>query len=108
MVERLYPWRMSTRDALEQLEALVDALERPVGGDDLARSFAILDVLTAKITGGCGDFDAAGTWAIEARRSMNAWLRQRAGRSDGSAGHTVKVARWLRSLPLVTDAWEHA
>ncbi|MEY2571636.1 MAG: hypothetical protein QOE63_1986, partial [Acidimicrobiaceae bacterium] len=94
---------MLTGEVLEQIEALVDAYDCPSGSDALTRAFVVLDKLTAKNTRGVGDFDVAGTWAIEGRRSMPAWLRQRARRGDGRA---VKIARRLRQLPHVTDAWE--
>src|SRR5258706_16256443 len=97
---------MSVGDALEHLEALVDGLDRPTGGDDLAHAFAVLDMLQAKLTGAVGDFDTDRSWAVEGRGSLPAWLRQRARRSDRSAAHTAQVARRLRDLPAVTRAWE--
>jgi hypothetical protein len=97
---------MSGGDALAQLEALVDGLDRPTDGDDLARAFAVLDMLEAKLTGGVGDFDTDRAWAVEGRGSLPAWLRQRARRSDRSAAHTARVARRLRDLPHVSRAWE--
>src|SRR5258706_8077239 len=97
---------MLVGDALEQLEALVDGLDRPTGGDDLVHAFAVLDMLQAKVTGAVGDFDTDRAWAIEGRGSLKTWLRQRARRGDGSAAHTARVARRLRDLPAVTRAWE--
>src|SRR5258706_11813662 len=97
---------MSDGDALEHLEALVDALDRPTGGDDLAHAFAVLDMLHAKLTGAVGDFDSDRAWAVGGRGSLPAWLRQRARRSDRSAAHTAQVARRLRDLPGGSRAWE--
>jgi len=94
---------MTDGEVLEQIEALVDTYDCPSGSEALTRAFVVLDKLTAKITRGVGDFDAAGTWAIEGRRSMPAWLRQLARRGDGRA---AKIARRVRQLPLVTGAWE--
>jgi hypothetical protein len=68
-------------DALAQLEALVDSMDRPVGSDDLAHAFAVLDLFQAKLTGAVGDFDVDRAWAIEGRGSLPAWLRQRAHRA---------------------------
>jgi hypothetical protein len=96
---------MNGADALEQLEALVDAFDAPTCGGDIAKAFAVLDLLTAKVTVGAGVFDADGEWALDAAASLPAWLRQRATRSDRTAQHTTKTARRLRSLPGVAAAW---
>jgi hypothetical protein len=96
---------MNGADALEQLEALVDAFDAPTCGGDIAKAFAVLDLLTAKVRVGAGVFDADGEWALDAAASLPAWLRQRATRSDRTAQHTTKTARRLRSLPGVAAAW---
>lgn len=92
-------------DQLEQLQNVVDALDQPITGPEIAKAFAVLDQLTAKLTTAAGAFDDAGGWALDASASLTTWLRQRASRSERSARCTATISSRLRSLPRVSAAW---
>jgi hypothetical protein len=87
------------------LERAIRELEIPVDAAALARSCALLDRLSAKVTAAVGAFDAAEAWRDSGAVSMTAWLRRHAGRSGRDAARLVRTARRLAALPVTAAAY---
>jgi hypothetical protein len=62
------------------------------------------DALTAEIRVLAGEWDKRLVWAGDGARSGAAWLAARTELSRGCAGAELKVARRLRSMPVVAEA----
>ncbi len=95
-----------------EVVAVVEALAGPEGLDDeslaeavtgLVRVRSLLDAVTA---GFVARWDARRLWADDGSRSAGARLGRDAGCRRQSGTRMVHVARSLRSMPLVADAWQ--
>jgi Domain of unknown function (DUF222) len=90
---------------LERLREAIEELDLPVDGVALTEGFALLDLLTAKLTTAVRDFDASEMWDGDGATSMTAWLRSHAARSGHDAHALATTARRLRRLPVTAAAW---
>ena len=72
-------------------------------GDEIAELSAHLDAATARLLELIRDFDARGGWNT-GFSSCAAWLSWRVGLDLGAARERVRVARALRTLPLLAEA----
>ena len=95
-----------------EVVAVLEALAGPEGLDDeslaeavtgLVRVRSLLDAVTA---GFVARWDARRLWADDGSRSAGARLGRDAGCRRQSGTRMVHVARSLRSMPLVADAWQ--
>ncbi|MGD9797827.1 MAG: hypothetical protein AB7V15_06955, partial [Acidimicrobiia bacterium] len=64
---------------MAKLEAAVDGLTVPAGGQALARLVALRHRLDAVLALAVGAFERDGLWEIDGATSMVGWLRDRAG-----------------------------
>ncbi len=75
-------------------------------GDEIALLSAHLEAATARLLDLIREFDARGGWN-RGFRSCAHWLSWRIGLDLGAARERVRVARALRSLPLLAEALAH-
>jgi hypothetical protein len=90
---------------LDELERLVDkahAFEEPFDVTRLVRLAERVDALRLRAV---GEFDASGAFAADGYTSASAWLRDRCRLRHERAAHDVNLARRLRRLSLVADAF---
>ena len=83
-----------TPDNIVQLDRL---------GDEIAELSAHLEAATARLLDLIREFDARGGWN-RGFRSCAHWLSWRVGLDLGAAREKVRVARALKSLPLLAEA----
>ena len=75
-------------------------------GDEIAELSAHLESATARLLDRICEFDARGGWNT-GFRSCAHWLSWRVGLDLGAAREKVRVARALRTLPLMAAALAH-
>jgi hypothetical protein len=89
----------------EELGALIDQLDIPADGADLAAVMGLRDRLDARISDAVAAHDHAGLWELDGATSMTAWLADRAAMPRTRATATVTRARKLAHLPVTAAAW---
>lgn len=92
----------TTPEALPAAE--VASLSDAALTDRLLARLAERDALTAEIRVLAGEWDQRLIWAGDAARSGASWLAARTELSRGHAAAELKVARRLRSMPVVAEA----
>src|SRR5258707_5725753 len=85
----------------------MDTLSLDRLGDEIAELSAHLEAATARLLDLIREFDARGGWN-NGFRSCAAWLSWRVGLDLGAAREKVRVARALRTLPLLAHALARA
>jgi hypothetical protein len=96
---------------LTQLEIAVGALEsEEIDGlalaDDLRALHRLQARFEAQVSRRVSVFDATHQWAADGSRSAAGWLVRHCRMLASAAHRRVKVARQLRSMPLVAAAWQ--
>src|SRR5690606_33086239 len=71
----------------------------------LVQSFAIADRLEARQYEALEQFDRDTLWQNAAATSLQAWLRDHAGRSQADAARIARTVQRLRDLPALAAAW---
>jgi hypothetical protein len=65
----------------------------------------LLTRLDAAVTRAAGAFDASRAWEADGARSAAAWMARRCHEPAATAHRRVRMARALRHLPAVEEAW---
>src|SRR4051794_34104078 len=93
----------------EQLAATARKHDRMEAlGDEIASLAAHMEAAMCRWLGLVAEYDASGAWADWGCRSCAEWLSYRCSSSITTARDHVRVARRLRELPLVRDAFSRA
>jgi hypothetical protein len=99
---------MGVAAELDQFVEGIDALDlTTVSGNDVVALLHTLDRLQAKVAEAVERFDADGRWGLDGALSLTSWLRSHGGLSGAAAHRLARIARRLRDLPVVADAWHH-
>jgi hypothetical protein len=75
-------------------------------GEELEALIGLRSRLDAQIARRMAAFDASCEWADDGHRSAAAWTVARCRLHDAAARRIVRVARQVRRMPLIADAWE--
>ena len=101
--------RAPARPALAALARAVDAVlaldpDHPAAEAELLALDALGTRLTAALLTRLGAVEASGSWAGQGQGTLRAWLAARTGSDLEPAGEQVRLARGLRTAPVVRAA----
>ncbi len=90
----------------DDLTTAIATLRVPVDGDALAEVLVLRDRFEARVVEAVCAFDDTNEWdRAEGCASLAAWLRVRGRMTAGDAGRLAQIARRLRHLPTLRQAW---
>lgn len=98
------PAVMSRRRKLAWYKGFMPRIDTERLADEIAELAAHLDAATHQLLTLIGRFDESEAWGDQGALSCAHWLSWRIGLDLGAAREHVRVARALRSLPLIDDA----
>ena len=90
--------------SLSGLAELVDEMSIAPDSTEIRTAYAIRDQFDARIATAVGEFEAAGTYALDGDLTMQAWLRHHTRLSPTASGRETARGRKLRSLPVLRQA----
>src|SRR5271169_2640091 len=97
---------MELENFAEALEALIASGAEHYGdGESIEALYELSSRLESFVTEASAAFEAGEQWAADGARSAASWISSRCRIPRGGAQRRIRLARTLRHLPLVAQAW---